>query len=113
MEEREQVRRISANYAERTETDTDRLRKLDKKVSLPAKIFAAVFGAAGTLVLGTGMCLSLGVIGNLMPLGIVVGLAGIVAVSANYFIYSAILKARRKKYAVEVLALSNKILAER
>lgn len=52
----------------------------------------------------------MGVIGNMAPLGIVVGIVGIGMVAANYFLYKAILKSRRKKYADRVIALSNGLL---
>lgn len=66
----------------------------------------------GALVLGTGMCLAMEIIGNLMPLGVAVGIAGIAMVSVNYFIYKAILRSGKKKYADEVIALSNDLLNE-
>lgn len=56
------------------------------------------------------MCLAMQVIGNMMPLGIVIGVVGIAMVSANYFIYRAMLNARKRKYADEILALSDELL---
>ena len=96
--------------ASEEENKLERLCRLDKAARRPAEIFAYAFGAAGTLVLGTGMCLAMKVIGNLMPLGVAVGLLGIAMIAANYFIYRAILRARKKKYAKEILALSGELL---
>ena len=90
--------------------DVEQLQKLDRKVRRPASLFAYVFGAAGALVLGTGMCLAMKIIANMMVLGIVVGVIGIAMVSANYFIYKAILAHRKKKYAQSVLQLSDELL---
>jgi hypothetical protein len=45
-----------------------------------------------------------------MALGVVVGVVGIAAVAANYFIYNTILKNRKQKYASEILQLSDEIL---
>lgn len=45
-----------------------------------------------------------------MPLGIVIGVVGIAMVAANYPIYSAIMRSRRKKYAQRILALSDELL---
>ena len=106
--------KIRESYGEHTESDLEKLRKLDEKVKRPADIFAYTFGVVGALVLGVGMCIAMGTIGSesLFPLGVVVGVIGIAAVAANYFIYRAILKSRKKKYSAEVIALSDKILGQ-
>lgn len=104
------VERIRASYTAREKTKFDQLKELNKKVALPAKAFSYAFGTVGALVLGTGMCLAMKVIGNLMPLGIVIGLAGIAMVSTTYSIYKAILSSRKKKYAKQVLSLTDELL---
>lgn len=104
------VRRISNQYVERQPTDLDELRALDKKVKRPAQIFAYVFGSLSSLVLGTGMCLAMKIIGDMMIPGIIIGCVGIALVSINYSIYKAMLKSRKDKYSGKVLEMSNKIL---
>ena len=79
-------------------------------VRRPAAIFAYTFVILGALVLGVGMCLAMEVIGSLMPLGIVIGVIGIVMVAVNYPIYKRILSQRKKKYAPEIVALSDELL---
>ena len=69
-----------------------------------------MFGIVGALVLGVGMCLAMEVIGSMMPLGIVIGVVGIAMVTANYFLYRAILRSRKKKYAKEIVSLSDELL---
>ncbi len=112
MTKNELVERIKAQYLPVEKNKLDELKALDGRVRRPAEIFAYSFGAAGSLVLGTGMCLSMKIISNLMPLGIVVGALGIAMVAANYYLYKKILKRRKNKYAKEVLTLSNEILGE-
>lgn len=102
--------RMRHEYGEHKETKLEKLQKLDRKVKLPAEVFAYVFGTIGALVLGTGMCLAMGVIGDLMALGIVVGIVGIAMVSVNYFIYRAIVKSRKKAYSADVLRLTDELL---
>ncbi len=107
------VNKIRSNYQPKTETNLDKLRALDAKVKKPILIFAYIFGILGSLILGVGMCLAMKVIGGttaLMIVGIVVGLVGIVMVSVNYPLYVKLLENRRKKYAGEVLTLSDEIL---
>lgn len=106
------AQKIKAEYSPAQATKLDELKRLDKKVKLPAKIAAYSVGAAGTLVFGTGMCLCLKVIGNFFALGVVAGCAGIALCVASYFIYKAILKARKKKYGEKIVELSGELLNE-
>lgn len=108
----EKVQKIREQYAEKTQTKFDELRELDTKVKRPAQTFAYTFGSIGALVLGTGMCLAMKVIGNMMPLGIVVGVIGIGMVSVTYSLYEAVLKARKKKYSKQIFELSDSLLGE-
>lgn len=103
---------IREEYTEKQTTKLSELVELDRKVKRPAEIFAYSFGTVGALVLGTGMCLAMEVIGSMMPLGIVVGVVGIAMVTANYFIYKAMVKKGKKKYGRRILELSNEILHE-
>ena len=104
------VERIRADYTEQAPTKVDELKALDKKVKRPAAIFAYIFGTVGSLVLGTGMCLAMKVIGDMMIAGIGIGLAGIAMVSLTYPIYKGLLARRRKKYAERIVAMSDEIL---
>lgn len=114
MSERERiVKEIKEGYEPKTKTKYDELIALNRKVELPAYIFAYAFGVIGALILGVGMCLAMQVIGTgvpLMVLGIVVGIIGIALVSVNYPIFLAIMKSRKKKYAEKVIALSQELL---
>ena len=104
------IERIRANYTVEEKTKLEELKELDKKVKRPAYIFGYTFGTIGALVLGTGMCLAMKVIGNSMPLGIAIGLVGIGMVTANYFTYRKILQKRRRKYSKQIIELSDSLL---
>lgn len=106
----EMVNKIKFNYTEKQETKFDKLKKLDKKVKKPAKVFAYIFGVVWTLIFGMGMCLSMKVIGNAMILGIIIGIVGISMLIANNFIYKFILNKRKKRYSSQILALIEEIL---
>ena len=110
MQQTNEVKKIQSQYLPKEASKLDELKALDKKVKLPAEIFAYSFGSAGALVLGTGMCLAMKVIGNMMGLGIVVGLVGIGLVTANYFLYKKILKSRKSKYAKQINELAGELL---
>ncbi len=110
MKENKAVEEIKAQYLPTEYTKLDELKALDRKVKRPAEVFAYSFGTAGALVLGTGMCLAMKIIGNAMPLGIIIGVLGIAMVSVNYFAYKKILAGRKQKYAKRIFELSDSIL---
>ncbi len=105
-----QITKIKVNYQTKEQTKFSELKALDKKVKRPAEVFSYVFGSIGSLVLGTGMCLAMKVIGNMMPLGIIIGVVGIAMVSVNYFIYKKILDKRKNKYKDKILAITSELL---
>lgn len=106
------AKKIRDQYVQREETKLDQLRALDSKVKKPALILAYVLGTVASLILGTGMCLAMEVLGTgLMIPGIVIGVVGIALAVANYFIYNKVLESRRAKYADEIIALSDTILS--
>lgn len=116
MSEKEKiVKQIKEGYEPKSKTKYDELIALNRRVELPAYIFAYGFGIIASLILGIGMCLAMQVIGTgipLMVLGIVIGIAGIALVSVNYPIFLAIMKSRKKKFAEKVVALSDELLTK-
>ena len=106
------AQKLHTEYSEKKSSEVDKLCALDRQVKLPANLFAYIFGIVGALVLGTGMCLAMKVIGNLMVLGIIIGIVGIAMVSVNYLLYKAILKSRKAKYSKEILEISEQILSK-
>lgn len=107
---------IANDYAPKQTSKVKALRKLDAQAKRPAHIFAYTFGVVSSLVLGVGMCLSMGVIGAgtplMMGLGIAIGCLGIVGVSVNYPIYNKILTYSKNKYAMDIITLANEIANE-
>ena len=100
---------IAKEYAPRDSSKIVALRKLDAKAKLPATIFTYTFGIISTLVLGTGMCLSMQVIGDNMVLGIIIGIIGMLGCGVNYPIYKKMLENGKKKYAYEIVQLAREI----
>ena len=110
------AQKIRTQYMEKQSTELDELRKLDAKVKRPANAFAYTFGSIGAVVMGAGMSLVMTDIGAIvgiasaMPIGIVVGVVGMVMALVNYPIYKGILNSRKKKYGAEIIKLSEKIM---
>ena len=110
------VQKIRTQYTEKEHTQIDELKALDAKVKRPANIFAYVFGSISAIIMGSGMSLVMTEIGsivgieNAMVSGIVIGIVGMSMAIANYPIYKKLLASRKKKYADQIIALSDKIM---
>ena len=107
---------IAKEYAPKNNSKIAALRKLDKKAKLPANIFAYTFGIIAALIAGTGMCLSMQVIGGTIPfmiIGIIIGTIGFIGTGINYPIYKKILESGKKKYAYEIVELAREISEEK
>lgn len=110
------VQKIRTRYTEKEHTELDALRELDAQVKRPVNVFSYVFGSIGAIIMGAGMSLvmtdigsTIGVAAPLLP-GIVIGVVGMVMAVVNYPIYRGMMNRRRKKYAKEIIKLSDKIM---
>ena len=103
---------IAKDYAPKESSKLVALKKLDSRAKLPATIFTYSCGIISALVFGTGMCLSMQVIGNGltgMVLGIAVGIIGLIGCGVNYPIYKKMLEKGKAKYAYEIVQLAREI----
>ncbi len=106
---------IANEYSVKKTTKVKQLKKLDAKAKNPAYIFAFTFGIASTLILGTGMSLAMGVIGNgtgAFIAGIIIGIAGILGCSINYFLFKKIKEKGKNKYGSDIMRLAKEITDE-
>ncbi len=110
--------KIRNQYVEKEESDLEKLRELDRKVKRPANVFSYIFGSISAIVMGAGMSLVMTDIaekiglGDAMFTGIVIGVVGMLMALINYPIHEAIMSVRKKKYAPEIFALSEKIMKQ-
>lgn len=110
------VQKIRTQYTEKQHTELDALKELDAKVKRPANVFAYTYGSVSAVVMGAGMSLVMTEIGAIIGLtstmvpGIVIGVLGMGMALSTYPIYKKMLSARKKKYAPEILKLSEKLL---
>lgn len=104
---------VAKEYAPKDSSKIVALRKLDRSAKMPATIFTYSFGIAAALVVGVGMCLSMGVIGGgtaaATALGIAVGVIGFIGAGVNYPIYKRLLEKGKQKYAFEIVELAKEI----
>ena len=112
------VQKIRTQYTEKEHTRLDALKELDAMVKKPANVFAYVFGSIGAVVMGAGMSLVMTDIGSsigmeeTMTPGIAIGCAGLLMAIINYPMYKKILGSRRKKYAGQIIKLSDELMKE-
>ncbi len=110
------AQKIRTQYMERKASELDELRELDKKVKRPANVFAYIFGSLSVLIMGSGMSLIMTEISEMIGIsepmipGIIIGIVGVLMAVINYPIYKGILGSRKKKYASQIIALSDKML---
>ena len=110
------VEKIRTQYIEKEATELDELRRLDAKVRRPVNIFSYVFGGISVIIMGAGMSLvmtdlaaQLG-LGDMMVQGVVIGIIGLIMAIFNYPMHKHLMRARREKFAPEILAVSDKII---
>ena len=114
------VQKIRTQYTEKNESvkNLDVLRELDAEVKRPANIFGYLFGSISAIIMGTGMSLVMTNIGekigisSSMPLGIAIGVIGMIMAISTYPIYKKLLASRKAKYADEIIKLSDKIMSQ-
>ena len=110
------VQKIRTQYTEAKHTELDELKALDAKVKKPANVFAYIYGSVSAIVMGAGMSLVMTDIGAMIGLtsvmvpGIAIGVVGMGMALSTYPIYKKILNSRKKKYAPEILKLSEKLM---
>jgi len=109
------VQKIRTQYTEKQHTDLDELKALDAKVKRPANAFAYTYGSVSTIVMGAGMSLVMTEIGAVIGVtgmvpGIAIGVVGMGMALTTYPIYKRMLGNRKKKYAPQIMQLSDKIM---
>lgn len=109
------VQKIRTQYMEKEYTQLDALKALDAKVKRPTTVFAYIFGSISAVIMGSGMSLVMTDIGSeigvehAMVSGIVIGIVGMLMAILNYPIHKKMLTSRKKKYAKQIIELSEKI----
>ncbi|MGN0166319.1 MAG: dihydropteridine reductase [Lachnospiraceae bacterium] len=113
------VQKIRTQYTEKEHTQLDALRELDAKVKRPANVFAYVFGTISAIIMGCGMSLVMTDIGSTIGMtetmvpGIIIGVVGMLLALINYPLHKSIMNSRKKKYADQIIKLSDKIMDNR
>lgn len=114
-EQQEEIHEIRRKYLAPEEDKMEQIRALDARTTTKATMTAISVGVLGTLLMGLGMSLSMSELGNVlgvlaMPIGIVIGLVGIVLGAFAYPLFLHTLKKEREKIAPEILRLTDELI---
>lgn len=116
--EQAELKKIREKYTRKEEDKLDRLRRLDSGVTQKAQSISLAIGIIGALILGFGMSLIMSDLSEILgtyshlalPLGIIIGLIGGVAVGVAYPVYNLVTKCERAKIAPEIIRLTDELL---
>ena len=110
------VEKIRSQYTQTQHSDLDTLKALDAKVKKPVRVFGYTYGSLSAIVMGAGMSLIMTDIGAILGItetmipGILIGLIGMVMALTTYPICKKIMNARKKKFAPQIMELSDRIM---
>ena len=104
-----EIEAIRRKYEDPKTDKFEQLKALDKQADKRGMITSLVLGIVGALILGTGMSIVMEGSTAFMVLGIIIGVVGIVVLSAAYPLYKKIVKEDRAKVADQILTLSKEI----
>ena len=103
--ENQEVLSIRSKYLPREETKLEELKRLDNLVQTSGIMESLCAGVGGCLIFGLGMCLAMKVIGNMMWLGILLGLVGAAGMLVAYPVYHKSFSKATEQYAPRILQL--------
>ena len=104
--ENQEVLNIRKKYLPQEETKLEELKRLDGLVQSSGTMESLIVGVGGSLIFGLGMCLALEVIGQVVGLGIVLGLAGMAGMLFAYPVHRKYFKKAKEKYTPRILELT-------
>lgn len=102
--------KIRRQYLDSEANKLEQLQKLDSKVKAPGKVVASILGVIGSLTMGGGMAMIM--VNDVMNNGLLLGIPGMLIALLAYPIYSLITNSRKKKYADEIIRLSNEVVIQ-
>lgn len=110
QEERQEINNILNDYLPKNESNNklDYLRKLDFKVKNIPMIVGLNLGIIGTLIFGLGLTCFLE--WNLIILGFIFSLLGMIVAVMAYPLYKVIYKRMKNRYSDEIIKISNELL---
>ena len=102
----QEVLNIRKKYMPKEETKLEELKRLDSLVRNSGIMESLILGVGSCLVFGLGFCFVIGVIGNVMWLGILLGLVGIVGMFFAYPVNRRFYNKAKAEHTPRILELT-------
>lgn len=108
--ENQEVLNIRKKYLPRQESKLEELKRLDHLVENAGVAEGLCAGIGGALIFGLGMCLVMEVIGEMVWLGVILGLVGVAGMLAAFPVYRKFFEKAKAQYTPRILQLSENII---
>ena len=102
----QEVLNIRNKYLPREETKLEELKRLDHLVQNSGVTQSLCAGMVGCLIFGLGLCLALEVIGQMIWLGVILGLVGTVGMLAAFPVYRKYFNKAKAQHTPRILELA-------
>ncbi len=106
----QEIENIRKKYLPQQESKFEKLRRLDRRTTSVATVWALFFGILGTLVMGGGMSMVMVAGGIWLIPGTVLGISGMAMAAGAYPVFRKVLKKQREKAAPEILKLTDELI---
>ena len=103
--EKHEVLSIRKKYLPREETKLEELKRLDSLVQNSGVTESLCAGIGGCLIFGLGLCLVMEVIGQMIWLGVILGLVGAVGMLAAFPVYRKYVNKAKAQHTPRILEL--------
>ena len=110
--ENKEIQEIRQKYLPKSESKLDELKRLDAQVQNSGMTESLCVGIVGCLIFGLGMCMAMQVLGSsiaTMLLGVLIGLAGMIAMLMAYPVWRRQQKKAKEKFAPRILELTEEL----
>lgn len=114
-QQREEIDQIRKKYVPQEQDKMQQLRALDAGATRKANMYSIIVGVIGALILGAGMSMAMTEFGASLgsaafPVGIAIGVVGMIVLACAYPLYNRTLKKEREKIAPEILRLTEELM---
>ena len=104
--ENQEVLKIRKKYLPQEETKLEELKRLDHLVQNSGVTESLCAGIGGCMVFGLGLCLVMEVIGQIIWLGVILGLVGTFGMLAAFPVYRKIFNKAKAQHSPRILELA-------
>ena len=108
----QEVLNIRKKYLPHEETKLEELKRLDSLVQNSGVTESLCTGIGSCLVFGLGLCLAMEVIGQMVWLGVILGLAGMAGMLAAFPIYRKFFNKAKARHSPRILELVAEISSQ-